>query len=235
MSKPAVLLTFDDGYVDFKEVVLPELQSRGLPCVLFPTMAPVRQGYVPPADQVYALLSADCRGQQLLTPEQRASWVSGVLKKTMLAAAPDEQGRMIAALADSLALPQALPAPIHMTEADLLQLPHNVYFGAHGLYHHEFGSLTDVELSDELQRILAWISWLRPEQAHGVWLAYPNGKANRSARPGVVTDAVHRAGVDFAFVASADPSIPEDSNFKIPRLFSHDDVGRFKHIWQPAL
>ena len=70
-AKPPVLLTFDDGYADFASVVMPELSARGLPCVLFPTKAPVTTGYVPPRDQVYALL------EYLQTPEVSAAAAEG--------------------------------------------------------------------------------------------------------------------------------------------------------------
>ena len=231
LSKPPVLLTFDDGYADFMTVVLPELSARGLPCALFPTMAPVVERFVPPADQVYSLLAEDYAGQRCLDDETRKSWVGGSHKKSMLEASPEVQAAMISGLAASLGLRPPQAGPAHLTEKDIAGLPDSVYVGAHGLYHHEFGSLGDRRLSEELTRILGWIKGLRPGQAHGAWLAYPNGKANRPDRPNAVTDVVRAAGVDYAFVASARPGLDDKDQLEIPRLFSHDDLARFNHCW----
>lgn len=232
LSKPPVLLTFDDGYADFVTVVLPELLARGLPCVLFPTMAPVVEGFVPPSDQVYRLLAADYAGQRRLEDNDRKSWVGGACKKAMLRASPDEQSAMIEKLAESLGLPRPTTGPAHLAEKDIIGLPSNVYVGAHGLYHHEFGSLGDERLRGELSRILGWVRRLRPAQDQGVWLAYPNGKANRDERPHAVTDLVREAGVDYAFVASSFPDERGKGNLEIPRLFSHDDLERLNYCWK---
>ena len=231
LSKPPVLLTFDDGYADFMTVVLPELSARGLPCALFPTMAPVVERFVPPADQVYALLAADYGGSRRLDDSDRKSWVGGALKKAMLQASPDEQSAMIGNLADSLELTRPMAGPAHLTERDIAELPSSVYVGAHGLYHHEFGSLGIDQLRGELCRILVWIKGLRPTQDQGVWLAYPNGKANRAEQPNAVTDLVREAGVDYAFVASSCPDERNKGDLEIMRLFSHDDLTRFNHCW----
>ena len=234
MSKPAVLLTFDDGYADFLTVVLPELSARGLPCVLFPTMAPVVERFVPPADQVYALLAMDYAGQRRLNDDERTSWVGGHCKKALLKASPKEQAAMIDKLESKLGLRPPRVGPAHMSEKDISGLPSSVYVGAHGLYHHEFGSLENYELRAELSRILRWIKDLRPAQDQGVWLAYPNGKANREERPNAVTDLVREAGVDYAFVASDRLDGIDKGDLEISRLFSHDGLTRLNHCWSES-
>lgn len=232
LSKPAVLLTFDDGYEDFATIVMPELSLRGLPCVLFPTKAPVTHGFIPPADQVYAILAADYRGHRRLTIEQRKSWVEGDFKKKLLSAGPSEQFKLITELSNSVGVFQLPEGPRHLTAAQINNLPDNVYLGAHGLYHHEFGSLTPYELRNELNEIISWVQFLRPKQKNGVWLAYPNGKSDRSTNPGDVTNLVREAGVDFAFTASFELSDDDKGDLVIPRIFSKNGIDWLRSIWQ---
>ena len=231
-AKPPVLLTFDDGYADFASVVMPELSARGLPCVLFPTKAPVTTGYVPPRDQVYALLAADFRASCRLSSEERNSWISGYHKSAMLAANPLEQAELILGLASQVGVGYLPPAPSHLTETQLKQLPTSVYLGAHGLYHHEFGSLGSGELCAELSEILEWVARVQPAQPHGAWLAYPNGKDDREGRPGQVVQAVSDAGTDYAFTAKKEVHHAQASNLKIPRIFSQDGVDYLRPIWE---
>ena len=232
MSKPAVLLSFDDGYEDFSTIVVPELNLRRLPCILFPTKAPVVSGFIPPADQVYAILAADYRGQRHLTDAERKSWVEGEAKKKMLSSSPDEQIKLIKGLSNVTGISQPSEAPGHMNEEQIKQLPETVYLGAHGLYHHEFGSLTTSALNNELHEIIEWVEMLRPHQKNGVWLAYPNGKADRDGKPNEVTNAVRLAGVDYAFTASFELSNTDSSNLAIPRIFSKNGVDWLNCIWQ---
>jgi peptidoglycan/xylan/chitin deacetylase (PgdA/CDA1 family) len=224
-GRPAILLTFDDGYADFRDVILPELMARGLPSVLFPTKAPVVSCHVPPADRVYALLAAAASSGRPLPERELESWVSGEAKEAMLRASPREQDEMLARLAVSAGSVRPAAAPVHVDEAWLRSLPADVYLGAHGLFHHEFGSLPPESLKSELTEILSWVASIRPGQSAGVWLAYPNGKADRQDNPGAVTAAVRAAGVDLAFRAgSASADASGDDDLHIPRLFSQNGV-----------
>jgi peptidoglycan/xylan/chitin deacetylase (PgdA/CDA1 family) len=233
--KPAVLLTFDDGYADFASVIMPELLARGLPCVLFPTKAPVTTSFVPPRDQVYAILAADYRSRRRISEEERQSWISGSNKARMLEVGPSEQAALIDGLAACAGVDFPLIGPAHMTETQIRQLPSSVYLGAHGLFHHEFGSLSDGALRGELREILGWIAHIRPTQDKGVWLAYPNGKSDREVRPGAVTKAVAEAKVDYAFKACFRHEPSKSSRLEIPRMFSKDGVDYLRPIWDKNL
>lgn len=223
-GRPAVLLTFDDGYADFEQVVLPELAARNLPCVLFPTKAPVLEGFVPPADKVYAILAAAYAkgGASSLDME---SWVSGSAKKEMLRASPLVQAAMIDRLFKATGIASSAVPPAHLTEDRLRRLPSSVHIGAHGLFHHLFGALSSAQLKTELEEILGWVKRLRPHQSAGTWLAYPNGEAGNADNHQDVVDAVRSAGVDFAFIAHSKPADASSGNdLLIPRLFSKNGV-----------
>lgn len=229
-GRPAVLLTFDDGYADFSGVVLPELLGRGLPSALFPTKAPVVDGFIPPADKVYAILAAAHHGAP---SHDRVSWISGKAKKALLRASPAEQEAMIRALAAELGVDTPAHAPPHMTEAQVRSLPACVHVGAHGLFHHEFASLAPAQLRAELAEILAWVRRIRPGQTAGLWLAYPNGKADRPESPGAITSAVGESGVNLAFVARREAaSATGGSDLLVPRLFSQNGVAWLDPIFR---
>lgn len=223
-GRPGVLLTFDDGYADFEHVVLPELAERNLPCVLFPTKAPVVEGFVPPADKVYAIL-ATAHAKGGASSLDMESWVSGSAKKEMLRASPVVQAAMIDRLFKATGITSAAVPPAHMTEERLRALPSSVYIGAHGLFHHLFGSLSSAQLKAELEEIVAWVRRLRPNQAAGMWLAYPNGEAGNTDNHQAVVDAVGLSGVDLAFIAGVKPvDVSCGNDLLIPRLFSKSGV-----------
>lgn len=223
-DRPAVLLSFDDGYADFEQVVLPELAVRNLPCVLFPTKAPVVEGFVPPADRVYAILAA-AHAKGRVSSIDAESWVSGSAKKEMLRASPVVQAAMIDRLFKATGITSAAVPPAHMTEERLRALPSSVYIGAHGLFHHLFGSLSSAQLKSELEEIVAWVRRLRPNQAAGMWLAYPNGEAGNMDNHQAVVDAVGLSGVDLAFTAHPTPAdASSGGDLLIPRVFSKNGV-----------
>ena len=230
-DKPRVLLTFDDGYEDFASVILPELTERNLPCVLFPTKAPVVEQYVPPRDQVYAILASDYRGRRHLCKTQRERCVSGDCKDAMLVASPAAQAVMIRILRADVGMTEPIMGPAHMRSQQIEKLPSSVYLGAHGLYHHEFGSLTPDDLKSELDEILGWIRKLRPGQGQGAWLAYPNGKADRCPGAGPVAAAVRAAGVNRAFTASREFRAWIGDPLAMPRVFSRDGIDYLRPIW----
>lgn len=233
-AKPSVLLTFDDGYADFVTVIMPELIARRLPCVLFPTKAPVTTSFVPPRDQVYAILAADYRSHRRISEEERHSWISGSNKVRMLEVGPSEQAKLIGNLAARAGSDFPVIGPAHMTETQIRQLPSSVYLGAHGLFHHEFGSLSHDALKAELREILGWITDIRPNQDHGTWLAYPNGKSDREAQPEAVTKQVAIAKVDYAFEACFSLNPIKTSRLKIPRMFSQDGIDYLRPIWDKS-
>lgn len=219
-ARPSVLLTFDDGYADFAEFIVPALEARGLPCVLFATMAPIQSGFVTPSDRVYAALTHDARSANpVLDDTQRASWVNGDRKRELLKSGPGEQSRIIAKLEAEVGVAEPPMVPKHMSEEQLRRLPDSVVIGAHGMFHHEFASLPKQRLQDELKATLHWLRGLRPRQSLGNWLAYPNGKSDRGGG-NLVRNAVTAAGVDLAFLADAKALRSTGSDrLSIPRRF----------------
>jgi peptidoglycan/xylan/chitin deacetylase (PgdA/CDA1 family) len=219
-ARPSVMLTFDDGYADFAEFIVPALEARGLPCVLFASMAPIQSGFVTPSDRVYAALTHDARAANpVLSGLQRESWVSGDRKHELLTVGPEAQDRIIAKLEAEVGVAEPPIVPRHMSEEQLRRLPDSVVIGAHGMFHHEFASLPKQRLQDELKATLQWVRCLRPHQSLGNWLAYPNGKSDRGAGT-LVRNAAVEAGVDLAFLADTKAlSSTGSERLSIPRRF----------------
>jgi len=189
----ACLVTFDDGYRDFLDHVMPTLAAAQLPSVLFPTMCVVSGDDHLPVDALYAALSsAETEGRMGVTEIQ--DWISGDQKRSYVRATREEQRVMLEKARLSYTAP---PQSLYLTESELTALPADlVAFGGHGERHELLAGRGLAWQRRELRRVRFWLERVnqgRPE-CPSVF-AFPNGSHDSLA-----VAATIEAGFDAAFV-----------------------------------
>lgn len=174
------LLTFDDAYRDFAEVVLPALSASRMPSVLFATMSTARGEGLLPVDSLYSALSAAHRSSAI-NDAQVLDWLHGQNKKGYIHARLGEQPRILAQA--GLQPAKLLPSALYLTESELASLPVDlVALGGHGCRHELLADKQLPELRAELRRVRFWLENLRPSREGPLLtFAYPNGTFDSTA------------------------------------------------------
>jgi peptidoglycan/xylan/chitin deacetylase (PgdA/CDA1 family) len=86
-----IALTFDDGYVDNFEFVVPILKRFGATATFYPVIKPCLQSSILPIDAWYAAIDAS----ELSTTDRR-NYISGKKKKVFYRASPETQVELLA-------------------------------------------------------------------------------------------------------------------------------------------
>jgi len=188
----ACLVTFDDGYRDFLDHVMPTLAAEQLPCVLLPTMCAASGDDHLPVDALYAALSsAETAGRMGVAEIQ--DWISGDQKRLFVRATREEQRVMLEEAQLFYTVP---PQSLYLTESELTALPADlVAFGGHGERHELLAGRGLAWQRRELRRVRFWLERVnqgRPE-CPSVF-AFPNGTSDSLA-----VAATIEAGFDAAF------------------------------------
>ncbi len=207
-SRPPVLVTFDDGYLSYRELAYPILKELGIPALLFLTTAFIdepsrlfwwdelsgaiagtgRQGVRPPwaRDAWVPLGRSHQRDQFLSVAKDHLKNVPEIQRRTEFAELLDQLGR-----ADALA---GLGRQM-LNWADVRSVLGVTSIGGHSHNHPILSALGDEDLEHEVaacrMRILA-ATGLTPR-----WFAYPNGRTRDSDDRTRV--ALRRHGFDIAF------------------------------------
>lgn len=195
-NRPPLILSFDDGYLDFAEIVAPILEKHGLAANQNVVPACVESG-LPPANvlvqdfigQAPAALLAEVPFPGFIgrvDPSARVRdglRISSAIKRRPIA----EQRVILAGLVPHFARFDSFrPTPM-MGAATLRQLTGTHEIGAHSFEHATMTAETNAYLAEDMVRCRRWFSetlGLRPSV-----YAFPNG----ACRPGQA-EAVHAAG-----------------------------------------
>lgn len=224
---PRLAITVDDGYPDTLEVVLPELERRGLPATLFLATGPPETGAPLWTDRTRWLLK-HARAPMLDMP-----WLG--LPKAPL---EDSEGRL-RALVPLLRRLKALPAAeiehtLSVLETtlepqgpalrligwdDVRRISRGpIRLGAHTHRHFMLSRLSDEEQEAEVEASARLI-----EQRAGfrvTCFAYPNGEpADYDARSMAV---LRRHGFRYAFTASPGLARPGHDRLQLPRIHTNE-------------
>lgn len=228
-DRPQVVLTFDDGYVDCIDHVLPICARNKVPFSVFP-IAMTRYFECPWVDAYYHMLGHSSRTTSLkagaLSPlfdEQAPApqhdmqwWVRGPIKKALFALATS------ARWASLLHLSQRLHVHIdarHISRHLFCQpqnyrvlLHSGVELGGHGERHERLGTCTPEFIDADLQSTVNWLDELGCPDEHRVF-CYPDGHYSQDVMKAVKTHG-------FAAALSVTPGLvqPSESRFALPRF-----------------
>lgn len=89
-NRKQVALTFDDGYSDNFEFVLPLLQKFKVTATFYPILNPCINNAVLPLDRYY-----QCVDEMTLSDEKREDYISGDIKKKFYWSKPEEQEKFL--------------------------------------------------------------------------------------------------------------------------------------------
>jgi peptidoglycan/xylan/chitin deacetylase (PgdA/CDA1 family) len=200
LPRRAVLVTFDDGYRDFRANAWPILRRLGVPATLFvPTAFP--DGSQPFWwDRVWdALRRTDRKAVEtpagrfeLGDPRHRVAAARAIVDSCKRIA-HDEAMAEVAMLADSLDVPAAPPDVLGWD--DLRQLSaEGLHVAPHSRTHPVMTRVTDNRLVEEIEGSRRDLERELPGTAFGTVFAYPAGQHDERTRA-----ALSRLGVELAF------------------------------------
>jgi peptidoglycan/xylan/chitin deacetylase (PgdA/CDA1 family) len=228
---PRAAITFDDGYPDTFEVVLPLLRARGVPATLFLSTAPPETGRPLWLDRVRALF----RGTQapmLDSPALGAAgWpltdqaarlralgrVAGALKYKGRQELADAEGDLERRLGP--AAPEHVPGVLSW--AQVAQLAEGgIAIAAHTHDHHILSTLSAGEAREDVGRSVDLIRerlGTRPRS-----FAYPNGRRRDYGAEGKAVLA--ELGIRWACTTTDGFARPESDPLELPRLYGRAET-----------
>ncbi len=222
------VLTFDDGYREHLDVVVPLLRERGATATFYVATGLSGDGdALAPVDAWYWLLDHAERPEAAVplpgggvfrgrvdSLEGKEAWVTGPPKAAMLAAGPAERGRMIEALAESVGavLPPDLARRLYLTREDWRSLAAlGMRVGAHSVSHPRLTQVDDAELDREVGESVSAIA----EFCSPVAFAYPDGAFDER-----VVKRVRAAGVSSSVTCEVGCPVGSADRLKLPRRFA---------------
>ena len=235
-----LIVTFDDGYKDNHDVVLPILRDLGMKATFFVTTGLIGPGELPWWDEITALVQRCTADHLSLAPwvvnalpveseGEKASAVSDLLRAAK-SVSNDDRLSLIEALQDQCGpLPEGLAGGVMMDWDDVRDLADSgMELGSHTVSHPVLGRLSDpsvlaCEMEDSKRKLEAETE--RPVIA----LSYPVG--SQQAAPDAVVNAARKAGYRYActYTHGTNRRIGFDS-FRLPRIKTEtgEDFRRFR-------
>lgn len=228
---PLCALTFDDGYRDIEEHVLPALARWEAPVAVFPCAAPVRDASAALwFDRYYALLHGTRRRAGLSLEElglvgdgaapgldeDLRFWVRGPLKERLQAQEPAEQARTLMALSERLDAPvdPALGMRLYLGWPELMKLLGDGHLvGSHGVRHLRLAGATPERLRAEVAGSARLLDDLNLGARAPRIFAYPDGSID-----GEVEREVASAGFAWALGVDAGAVGPDVARYRVPRV-----------------
>lgn len=226
------VLTFDDGYAEWADLVAPSLEAAGATATFFITSSMRRDAPRPHAIDAYYWLLDNARvaewslvlpgGQEVdgdLRSDAGKRWlvIESPVKRALIegdAAAQWDVIRRVARAVD-VDVPRDLAQEIYMDEREWRTLACRNGIGAHGVTHRPWTLLGDSDLWTEMTQGRAA---LETSTGAGVqYAAYPDGRWDARVRA-----MARRVGYRETFLAGD----AADASGGVPRLLRHDSSSR---------
>ena len=223
---PRVAITFDDGYADTHDVVLPVLERRGIPATLFLSTAPPETGQPLWTDRTRSLfkhtktstVSLPGLGLALPLDSEPArlaalSRVMAVMKRLPPAGIALVSGQ----LEEQLGREGALPAVLDWDQVRRMARG-PISLGAHTHFHYLLSTLGDDELYAEVETSIRLI---RERVGTTVTsFAYPNGE--REDYDARAIEVLRRLGLRYATTCRTGFAWPSQPRFEIARVYGKE-------------
>lgn len=247
LPRNAAVLTFDDGYADHHDVVLPLLMDAGFQGSFFVPAAPVISRRVldvnklhfvlavsPDVKRVVAEMERGIRDEsdadlptcdelrdQLHSPTRFDSADVAYVKRVLQRALPqDVRSRLVASLFSRFVTSDesAFAEELYLSREDLRRLVSaGMHVGGHGNEHYWLGSLSREEQVAEIGAAMTFVRSI-DGSARNATFCYPYGDYNAST-----LEILTAAGCEAAFTTRvAVAAVPGTPALEIPRLDTND-------------
>lgn len=229
-KRPFAVVTFDDGYKGNLDVVLPIMESLGMPFLVYVATQAIIENNLYWYDQIINLLSLkediqatfelDGKVEEFKIPRHAsddARWVETQrLLSRLKLLSPSDREVAVKCITEGEKVAAALLSMV--TELDVKRLAQSscVTIGAHTHRHELLDQLTHDEIMETLQTSNDHIT--RITGVAPCHFAFPNGNYNKA-----VIDLIQKAGYETAVTTVSDFWSEKDSAMMIPRF----GVGRF--------
>ena len=223
-GKPAVVLTFDDGYASFPEEVLPILRQFDLPALWFVPTEAVSSGQPFWFDRVRAAVTVlrakrlRLGGREWILKSWNRLYVVAAVQRFLKGLPPEERARNLQSLmeqagpvSDEQMQPYRVASPEQIGAVD----PRRVTVGSHSHTHSEMASLSADRIRAELtvsRRLLQ--EWTGRPVRH---FALPSGEYNEE-----VLNAVKESGYSSAWTTEAGWAAAGADPYRLPRMLMDD-------------
>jgi peptidoglycan/xylan/chitin deacetylase (PgdA/CDA1 family) len=232
-TRPAVLVTFDDGYRDYHDLAYPVLERLGIPATVFVVTSLLDEGGMMWTDQVQSAALACARdrvtlpwsGESVALPDAAARGTLGGRARAHLKSIPDgERRNAIIALLHELGDPPSKPRQMLTWDEVRKTLPLTTY-GGHSHTHPIFSRLSNDAADREIRTCKERIA-AETGRAPSTF-AYPNGR--RTDYTPETQAILRRHGFTLAF-ATSEGIADADSDWlaikRLPAEAAHD-LGEF--------
>lgn len=224
LRRPAAALTFDDGFCNHYDVVLPILRRMGLPATLFLCTGTVAASTPMWFSRLHRAIclsrrdSLEWRGATLpLSPDARAA-TSALLQADVRKQDPDSIERTVDALCQQLEVEEAPRddpdfGPLEPSTITAMVREGTFRFGAHTRNHHVLSRLSPARQREEIVGSVTDVARLTG-RSPGLF-AYPGGgPADFTSHADRIFDEL---GLDAAFSMLEAPCTRQDARFRLPR------------------
>jgi len=226
LKRHQVAITFDDGYLNNVDTVMPIMQRLGLPMTWFVSTAFVDDpARLPWWDMIDLLLETCQAGVEFSEPEIRGSydlalpphraWVNKTLRAIIKAAPPARRDALVRELAGQLQrytdIPEnafARPREVAAIDADRVEL------GGHTLSHPNLAACAESDRRHELEAGKARLEQLSGRSLN--WFAYPFG--GRDTFDSATAEAVNAAGFGGAVTLLPGTVTARSNLYMLPRI-----------------
>jgi peptidoglycan/xylan/chitin deacetylase (PgdA/CDA1 family) len=234
--KPAVLVTFDDGYRDYHDLAYPILKELRIPAVVFVATSLLDEGKPPWTNRVQRAVLATRRMQARLTPEGpgvplpdgAARVCFGEMARGYLKGLQDDERQVaMARLLEELGEPP--PGEREMLNWDEVRRTMDItHYGGHTHTHRILSRLAPDQAAMEIRTCAERIA---AETGKRPWLfAYPNGRAIDYT--GQTQDQLREHGFTVAFSTSPGVANAKTDWLAVPRIASGENLTTFAYtLW----
>ena len=238
-AKPAVLVTFDDGYRDYHDLAYPVLKRLGIPTLMFLPTSLIDDGSLPWTDRVQWAAQSTTRpsvrlpwahGAVVELPDTRARATLGQAARTHLKTLPDTlRHAAIAQLVAELGEPPPRPREM-MTWDEVRTIADLTWIGGHSHTHPILSQLTHDGLEREITTCRDRITSQTGRTP--TMFAYPNGSpADYDAETKMV---LQQQGFKLAFSTTEGIAGSGTDWMAIPRIAPPVDPSPAPLAWRIA-
>ncbi|MDG4553803.1 MAG: polysaccharide deacetylase family protein [Candidatus Competibacter sp.] len=230
-NKPFAVITFDDGYKGNLDIVLPIMESMGLPFILYVATQAIIENNLYWYDQIISLLNYHKNIRITLTTDNRIEYFNipyNVGEKRRWQATqrlltrlkqmfPDDRDRAVNLIVNEIDEDSKLLKMLTLEDLVYMAKSDCVTIGSHTHGHELLDQLAPQNIQQTLQTASLHISRIigySPKH-----FAYPNGNFNEC-----VIDEIQQAGLETAVTTVPGMWSEKNFRFKIPRI----GIGRFE-------